>query len=118
MKSKSERDKKDEKSIAKLMTKNKNDNAEKGETNKNERENGTIMGQTQRRSKSEELSEKFGNYKCDYCQYASAQKWILERHVAAVHFKICVCKKLCCNRCRSSDTPKNPYRYQPFRNWC
>lgn len=113
---KSEGDKKDVKSIEKLTTRKKNNRGEKGGTDKKDEYKGSIMGENS--SKSEEFSEKFGNYKCEYCQYASAQKWILERHVEAVHFKICVCQKLCCNSCRSGDRPKNPYRYKPFRNWC
>ena len=77
-----------------------------------------IKGQPETYSKEEEFKQKFKNYKCEYCQYVSSQKWILDRHVESVHYKICVCQKLCCHKCRSNDRPKDPYRYKPFRGWC
>ena len=77
-----------------------------------------IKGQPETYSTEEKFKQKFRNYRCEYCQYVSSQEWILDRHVETVHYKICVCQKLCCHKCRSNDRPKDPYRYKPFRGWC
>ena len=67
---------------------------------------------------SDDFDQKFGNYKCKYCHYVSAQKWILERHVSSVHFKVCILDKLCiCKKVFSPDVPKDPYRSRAFKNW-
>ena len=66
----------------------------------------------------DEFDEQFGNYKCKYCQYVSAQKWILERHIESVHFKVCILQELCnCRKCSHPDSPKDPYRCRAFKNW-
>ena len=66
----------------------------------------------------DDFDQKFGNYKCKYCHYVSAQKWILERHVSSVHFRVCILHKLCiCRKCYSTDSPKDPYQCRAFKNW-
>ena len=69
-------------------------------------------------SMKDEFDEQFGNYKCRYCSYVSAQKWILERHIAAVHCKVCILQELCtCRKCSLPDQPKDPYRCKAFKSW-
>ena len=63
--------------------------------------------------KKESVEEIFCSYKCKYCQYVTAQKWILEKHISSVHDQKCGCKKLR-SPCISSDVLKVPYRYKPF----
>ena len=69
-------------------------------------------------SMKDEFDEQFGNYKCRYCSYVPAQKWILERHIAAVHFKVCILQELCnCRKCSLPNQPKDPYRCKRFKSW-
>ena len=53
--------------------------------------------------------ETFGSYICKYCQYVTAQKWILDKHISSVHDKICSCPKFF-SKCNSNDVLKDPYR--------
>ena len=66
----------------------------------------------------EEFDQQFGNYKCRYCCYVSAQKWILERHIAAVHFKVCILQELCtCRKFSTPNPPKDTYRNKTSKSW-
>ena len=82
----------------------------KSKEDKSNKENGKVV--------SDDFDEQFGNYRCQYCRYVSAQKWILDRHISTVHYKVCILQKLCiCRKCSSQDSPKDPYRCRAFKNW-
>ena len=65
---------------------------------KSSKENSDKDVKEDKQSKDARGDPKFQGHKCKYCDYLTAQQWILEKHVSSVHYKTCVCPMKCCSR--------------------
>ena len=67
--------------------------------------------------RNKECVEDRSYYQCKYCEYNTAQKWILDRHISSVHYKISCCQKLYSRCYLNDDGLKDPYSSKAC-SWC